>query len=227
MESNSRNRIIKCLFGIATLVVISGASQVGYADPIPYGLSGSYNATTYSFTADSTGPVVAFLVGGNTAAYSNELGLLVNGVDTGIYGLENHSAYGSSIDFGSVTAGDTLVFVLWNHTLEAELNQPMKAYSDPSMNDPYDLSGSTQHNHIYSAWYTSPGLFGAGIPTGMYVAFEDIPIPASYNDYNYNDESFVFTNVRGPNPPVPEPAALVLFGFGIVGSSLVMKRMRK
>ena len=101
---------------------------MAFADAIPYPNIGSYNVVTYSFTAAFTGDIVAYFVGGIHADYENKLGLLVNGVDTGIYGLDNHtSSIGDSLDFGSVSAGASLVFVLQNLTLGAS------AYSDPKL----------------------------------------------------------------------------------------------
>src|SRR5256885_699842 len=123
-----------------------GFAQTANADSIPYPSMGSYNPTPYSFTATSTGDVVAYLVGGHGAGFSNQLGLRDNGVLTAAgYGLENHSPYGTAFDLGPVTAGDTLTFVLHN------LSLGMDAFSDESLNVAYDSSGVTGHNHIYSA----------------------------------------------------------------------------
>src|SRR5579885_2169840 len=134
-----------CLVAIG----LAGAVPLARADAIPYPTPGVVNPVTYTFTAASSGDIVAYFAG-STAAYDNELGLLVNGVSTGIIGLDNHSSsIGQSLDLGSVHAGDVLTFVLINNTLG------MQAYSDPSMNVGYDSSSYTgSHNHVYSTAYT-------------------------------------------------------------------------
>ena len=199
----------------AVLVLGFSAVPVAFADAIPYPNIGSYNSATYSFTAAVTGDIVAYFVGGIHADYENKLGLLVNGVDTGIYGLDNHTSnIGDSLNFGSVNAGASLVFILQNLTLGAT------AYSDPSLNPPYDAISGTPNplgnNHIYSTTYTATSPFFPGVPTGPYVAFEDIPFPIA--DFNYDDESFVFTNVVGTSQ-VPEPGSVMLLVtvLGLIG----------
>jgi hypothetical protein len=176
------------------------------ADAIPYPNVGTYNATSYSFTAANTGDVIAYFVGGGTAGYTNEMGLLVNGVQTAAgFGLNNHAtAVGTSFDLGPVTAGDSLVFVLNN------LSLGKKAYSDPGMNVTYDDPGVTGHNHVYSTAYTATSPVFGTVPAGAYVAFEDLVFPNS--DFNYNDESFVFTNVGTTSVPEPASIALLLSG---------------
>jgi hypothetical protein len=197
---------LRSILSGAVLLLGFSAAQVAFADEIPYPNIGSYNVVTYSFTAAFTGDIVAYFVGGIHADYENKLGLLVNGVDTGIYGLDNHTSnIGDSLDFGSVSAGASLVFVLQNLTLGAS------AYSDPSLNPPYDaISGSPNplgNNHIYATTYTATSPFFPGVPTGPYVAFEDIPFPTA--DFNYDNESFVFTNrggdIRGSGAGVRSP----------------------
>ncbi len=83
-----------------------GATKMSYAK------TGAYNALTYTFQAQNTGDIVAYFTGAS-AAYDSRISILVNGVDTGVYGFDNHSSsIGQSIDLGSVKAGDKLVFVL-------------------------------------------------------------------------------------------------------------------
>lgn len=176
------------------------ASAIVQSAPVSYVNIGTVNPDNYSFTAASTGNITAYFTG-STARYVNTLSLLVNGVDTGISGLNNHtSAYGDNIDFGMVNAGDVLTFRLNVLTTGA------KIYSTAADN-------ADGINHIYSSYYAGDTL----IPAGTYVAFEDKFVPTS--DLNYHDENFLFTNISAVVPAVPEPEtyALMAAGLGLVG----------
>ncbi|QYE33582.1 PEPxxWA-CTERM sorting domain-containing protein (plasmid) [Polymorphobacter sp. PAMC 29334] len=166
-----------------------------------YPTPGVENPILYTFTAASSDNLSAYFAGSG-ASYNETLGLLVNGVDTGISGLQNHTTpLGIALSFGDVTAGDALTFLINIQTTGATF------YSQKSRN-------SDGANHVYSAPYAG-GDYGS--PAGTYVAFEDLPKGRS--DFNYGDEQFVFTNV---GTPVPEPAAwaLMLVGFGVVGAAM-------
>src|SRR5690349_10179662 len=103
-------RVTKGLTALAASAVFTLSASVASA-AIVYPNIGSENLQTYSFTATSTGDLVAYFAGSG-AAFENELGLLVNGVSTGLVGLNNHtSSIGQSLNFGRVEAGDTLTFV--------------------------------------------------------------------------------------------------------------------
>jgi len=174
------------------------------ATPLPaYLAPGSVNPADYVFTAAADGEIIAYF-GGATAGFTNILGLVVNGVDTGINGLNNQtSQVGDSLNFGPVSAGDSLVFYI------DVINTGQRFFSSRALNP----DGIT---HIFAASYAG-GLVGPGgtIPAGTYVGFEDI---FGGGDLDYDDLNFVFVNTRFVTD-IPEPAtwAMLIAGFGLVG----------
>jgi hypothetical protein len=200
------------LKAIGLFALLCVTAQVSRAAFVPYPTPGLENPVTYTFTATSTGNVTAYFAG-STASFENTLGMTVNGGPVTPFGLDNQTtAYGTSYDLGPVAAGDTLVFVM--HNVVPGLGD---LYSNPALNGPYDLEGT--HNHVYSTVFVSDGI----IPTGTFVAFEDLR--ASSSDWNYNDEDFVFTNV-GVTPSVPVPAA-VWGGIVLMGGMIGSHRLRR
>lgn len=185
---------------------------------IPYPNSGNPNPVTYSFTAAATGDVIGYF-GGSGAGYDEQVGLLDGGVLTsGGLGLDDHtSTVGQAFDFGHVNAGDTLVFE------DYIFDNSAAVYSDPSMNIAYDSidgGGSVpNHNHLYSAAAAANAVY-AGSPAGTYVAFEDLPFPNS--DYNYFDDTFVFTNVAAV-ASTPDASSTLLLA-ALAGAALLAAR---
>jgi hypothetical protein len=225
VKNNRRtNMKIKKLQALIGLVGLTGATQLAQAAIIPYPNIGTENPVTYTFTATASGDVVGYFAATTSAEYTEEVGLMVNGVLTSNgYGLNNHSSsVGSSFDFGTVVAGDTLVFVL-------NVIDPPDAvgtvYSDPSMNASYD--GGIGQNHVYSVAYdASSDLLDPSVPSGTYVAFEDLP--ATMSDWNYADDTFVFTDTSVT--AVPEATTvfagmLLLLPFGM-STLRILKRNR-
>jgi hypothetical protein len=194
---------------IVAALALACAAGSAFAGPIPYPNPGTLNPAVYTFTATTTGDLTAWFLGNGGAGLESTLGLLVNGVDTGIDGLNNHtSAYGETLDFGNVHAGDVLVFKLnvtspgWQNTW----------YTDKSLN--WD---GVQHGYATSY----PGDAQHGIPAGAYLGMEDLP--GFYLGLtNYTDLQVALSNVSG----VPEPTglALLLTGLGVLG--VVARRQR-
>jgi len=202
-------KLRRTVFAAVLAGLILAVGGTAHATPTLYPNSGTPNPVQYTFTAATTGDLLAYFAG-STASFVNEISMMVNGAATGVYGLNTQtSSYGDIFNMGSVTAGDTIVFVM--RTLDGSGNP------DPSIGPWYSemILNSDGINHVYSNNYAGDSL----IPAGVYVAFEDLP---NGGDFNYNDESFVFTNVIASS--VPEPSSLLLLGFGI--SSMVALRRR-
>lgn len=204
-------RNLKLMLASAALAfgVASAASAALPSYPTP----GIQNPFTYTFTAAATGDVLAYYAIPNvTASYTEDLGLLVNGTDTGLHGLQNQStAAGTAFDFGSVNAGDALTFYI-------RITNPILPASDAFFYSNTALNAD-HVNHVYAAPYAGGDTFSGGtIPAGTYVAFEDL---AGGGDLNYHDEAFVFTNVA-EHGGVPEPLtwSLMIMGFGAAGAML-------
>jgi hypothetical protein len=173
------------------------------AGVIPYPNSGTINPDVYTFTATATGPIEAFFVG-SSASLEENIGLYINGVSTGVTGLNNHtSGQGDEVDLGTAHAGDTLTFVMY---IPPASGSPLPAFSWSS--DPTQNSDGVQH--VYATDVTA-GQAYVGSPAGTYMGWEDLPKSAS--DFDYSDDQYVFVNVSGA---VPEAStwAMMLAGFG-------------
>ncbi len=202
----------KSLLIVAALAVLAAPVSL-WADPIPVPPVGE-NLATYTFTATANGPVVAYFVG-QSAEYGSDIGLLVNNVSEGIYGLQNHTAvYGTMFTLTTepVSAGDLLEFELRVST-GVYLGPPpvtYSLYSTPSRN-----SDGKQH-----VWSTPWAGDGAVIPAGIYVGFEDI---LGLGDKDYNDHQFLFTNVGAS---VPDGGfTLTLLGAALAGIGMLRRKL--
>jgi hypothetical protein len=207
---------------VASLALAVGTTKV--AAQIPYPNIGTPNPISYTFTAPVTGDITAYFAG-STAAYEETLGMEDNGVVISSGGLDDHhSTVGQTFNLGDVTAGDTLTFFI--DVISPDLG---RIYSNPALNGSYDVNGSDGHNHVYSVPYTEGEDAALGsIPSGTYVAFEDLPFPNS--DFNYFDETYVFAD-NGSSLGVTETgvpdatSTLTLLGLGFAGLGAIRRRL--
>lgn len=205
-------------WGLAAILaaVCSGAAS---ASVLTYGSTGTVNPASYSFTAVADGNVVGYFVGGD-AAYGEVIGMAVNGVSTGVVGLDNHaSSVGQTLDFGFVHAGNSIMFADYIYTSGVVPNGAPggAAYVWDSL--PGDNSDSLQH--IYASWANAGAAF-AGSPAGIYIGFEDLP---HGGDLDYNDTQFLVTNVANA---VPEASTWLMLAMGFGGfGAMAFRRKRK
>jgi hypothetical protein len=164
-------------------------------------------ASSHFFNAVETGDLVGYF-SGSSAAYENQIGVIVNGVQLGGYGLDDHSStVGQSVNFGHVNAGDNIVFTL------NVLSEGYKLYSNTALN-------SDHMDHTYATVFSGQTSGGAMIPAGVYLGFEDQL--ATISDLDYNDEDVVFSNVG--MTANPEPMSFVLFGTGLLALGLFRRK---
>jgi hypothetical protein len=195
---------------------LTAASTPLLADNIPYPNIGQL-APANSFTAVADGPVVGYFAG-TTALFDNSVELwdVTQNTFSGFL-LPNHgSVIGAPVTFLSVNAGDVLVFILHDVTT-GEFEDSLDNGGIPTT---WSRDG---YNHAYSTAYDGSSPI-PGLPdglTGIFIGMEDVAVP--YSDLNYNDETFVFTNIDPP-AVTPEPSTFVLFGTGLLGAAGALRR---
>ena len=187
---------VVAVFGIASLPLL--------ADTIPYPNIGMI-AQTNTFTASSTGIIMGYFAGAD-AGDTDFIQMCddTTNVCSG-WTFNNHAtALGASVNFGSVTAGDTLEFQLKD-------SRTNLVYSSNPTNSADGI------NHAYTTNYSDTGhpALAPSIPAGMFVGMEDLS--SGVSDLDYNDDTFVFTNVATTATPEPATTAVLALGFAALG----------
>lgn len=186
-----------------------------HADSVPYANIGTA-APTVPLTAASTGSISAYFYSANTAG--NDQVRLFNVTQNTFSAFTLNapsSTMGQMFNLGTANKGDVLVFELVNYAL---MNPNTGTYpllaSDPTYSD-------DKINHAYVTAFSGT----SSIPAGTYVAFEDY---LGGYDYDYNDDTFVVTNLSTMTTATvtPEPGSLVLMGTGLLtGVGFLRRRL--
>jgi PEP-CTERM motif len=196
-------------------LLFTAATTTLLADPIPYPNVGTI-APQNAIMATATGDVTGYFVQGGAASGGGAADLdfvrlfdVTTGTTSGFMFNNQTSTPGLTANFGHVNMGDKLVFELENVSLGSIILASDSTISSDGV------------NHAYTTAFAGGVLNGASIPAGTYVGMEDLP--SSGSDFNYNDDSFVFTDVS-TSSPVPEPGSILLFGSGILAAAGLIRR---
>jgi hypothetical protein len=210
------------LLTLASLLAL--ASTPLLADNIPYSNVG-HLAGDVTITASASGNIVGYFV---SASASDNDKIELWDTSTGTFSgflLPNHSStVGAPVNFGPVNQGDNLVFIIENLTTGQDFDSVDNA-GKPTV---YSADG---YNHAYATPYTgSISTLPAGL-TGTYIGMEDLPVdslhPLTGTDLDYNDDTFVFTDVSVTTNQLsatPEPSSFVLLGTGLIGAAGILRR---
>ncbi len=181
------------------------------ADSIPYPNVGTIAPQVLTYAATSGGINVFYF--GSQASFTDTVEIVdvATSFDSGAI-LSNHStALGQTLlvgtSAGQINAGDQLVFYI---------NSPQGKFASVA-----SLSADGV-NHGYITTFSGGTINGVSIPSGIYVGLEDEANGQS--DFNYNDDTFVFTGVNAIPASTPEPGTFALLGTGILSAAGLMRR---
>ena len=201
----------------ALAATLALAAPLAFADAIPYPDSGMVAPTVLTYASSSGGINLYFA--GSSASFVDYVQVedVATGYNSGDV-LNNHStALGTEITVGAgpgqINAGDQLVFYI---------DSPQGVFASV----PSDSADGD--NHAYITGYSGGTIGSTVVPAGIYVGLEDLD--AGDSDFNYQDDTFVFTGVSAPSIGVgatPEPSSIALLGTGLASLAGVARRKFK
>jgi hypothetical protein len=201
------------LFALASVLAV-GSTALHAVPFAPYSNVGHPNSpSTITFNGATGTGITAYFY---SVSASDTDTISIFDATTGTFlspqGVFNNQApitVGSSVTFTSPSLhnGDTLVFDLYNTSFPGDVFS-----SNPATSPDGD-------SHAYFTAFS--GAIGAyGTINGTYVGMEDLP--ANQSDWDYNDDTFVFTSVNAA--PTPEPSTFALLGTGLIGAAGALRR---
>ena len=171
------------------------------------------SSTPFTYTGANGVGIVAYFYSVSAAdtdtisVYDSSKGVFLS--PQGAFNNQSPSTPGSTVIFTSPSLqnGDTLYFDLYNTSF------PGDTFSSNTATSP------DGDNHAYITSFN--GTIGSyGTIVGTYVGMEDLP--KGQSDWDYNDDTFVFTSVNAA--PTPEPSTFALLGTGLLGAAGALRR---